>query len=185
MQDKRFQDVSTCIKRFGYTEAIVKGGNIARNVLSHSVIAMSLFGVNRDGILFITFLTFSLCTLLEVPAGVVADYFGRFRSIRCSYFCSFASSFFFFLAIFASGDPKTSDWVLVWMACCAITDSVSITLISGSYEAAYQKWYSDHVLRAGGGASPAPPGSSGGGATPRSRPRSPPPGPPPTVATSC
>ena len=87
---------------------------------------------------------FVVTALLEIPAGVFADVFGRVRSTRLGCVFQAAAAVSLLLAIIVQQSSEAWMWVLIIME--GVFDSVGNACLSGAREAIYQGGINNLVL---------------------------------------
>ena len=129
-------------RQFGWTDSLNMGGRITHNLLWISIIANSS-GFGSDGLLNVVFVTYTLCALIDLPAGYVADKFGGLKALNICFALRFLGLISFGFAIHASYFYPRLIWY--FMTLCAVFDASSIAFLSGSYESAYKMWFAQKL----------------------------------------
>lgn len=144
----RAHDAEGLVKRFGSNLALELGYRSVGNFIAPALLVTLPGEIGESGIIVWFSLTFVLCALLELPTGVIGDRVGWRRSIAIGYRCRLLARLGFSLAVFLAlvGQEMFAWAVLVLQA---FVNAVGTSLFSGSFQAAYGKWYDENLAKIG------------------------------------
>ncbi|MDF7628965.1 hypothetical protein PUG46_06755 [Erwiniaceae bacterium L1_55_4] len=122
------------LKKLGYLDSSFRATQSTSNQISHLLVG-ALSGMFNSAVSLRVSIAFYSSILLEVPAGLIADKFGHFKSVALgSFFTALALLFLFFsLSTFSSSDMQFSLLVT-----SSLFSALGMTLISGAYQAMLQ-----------------------------------------------
>ncbi|MCX4027400.1 ATP-binding protein [Endozoicomonas sp. SM1973] len=143
------------LRQFGHTDGLLSGGNLATGLIVYCIIATTE-GFGREGIVLSTFLLFFLSAILEIPTGYLGDRVGWKFSVRLGLFCDFVSTLFFGLTIFFAIQGYYI-LMLSFLVMRQLFSALNGAFTSGSYQAAYQRWYQEKLEQSTIKISDAPP----------------------------
>ncbi|MDE1464570.1 ATP-binding protein [Spartinivicinus poritis] len=143
------------LRQFGRTDGLLSGGNMATGLIVYCIIATTE-GFGREGIVLSTFLLFFLSAILEIPTGYLGDRFGWKFSVRLGLFCDFAATLFFSLTVICA-IYGLYTLMLIFLALRQLCSALNGAFTSGSYQAAYQRWYQDKLKENDSSINNAPP----------------------------
>ncbi|WP_163835642.1 ATP-binding protein [Spartinivicinus ruber] len=131
------------LKQFGHTDGLLSGGNMATGLLVYCIIATTE-GFGREGIVLSTFLLFFLSAVLEIPTGYLGDRFGWKFSVKLGLLCDFTATVFFSLTVFCA---IYGHYILMlcFLVLRQLFSALNGAFTSGSYQAAYQRWYQEKL----------------------------------------
>lgn len=124
--------------QFASIPAIFSLSNLVFNILCHFLIATHPT-FKFYGILFILFLTYLFCSILEFPSLVLHRKLKIKTSIHLSFFFRYLGLFIFFMAL------KNSSWYFLFLG--TIIDALSIILLNSPLEGLFKEKKDTYTLR--------------------------------------
>lgn len=133
------------LKKFAKTDGLLKGTALISNLVTLASISI-LPGFGASGLFIANTIQMTVSGLLEIPTGILADYYGWERTVRLALFLKFFVTFSFLAALIAAakGNPY---FVWFFFTAEAIVDSFASSFLSGSYQAAYYDWYARNLKK--------------------------------------